>query len=269
MLNSVNATSVRCNTADMESWAQSVAEALQVRVNEDVNEGSQAPYTLVFDAEGVYLQANEQGKHGRIMVDFCGGSAAHRRLYGGGKGQMIAKAVGLSKAFRPAVLDATAGLGKDAFVLASLGCQVTMMERSPVAFALLADGLRRAQDIAAAQDPELLLILQRMQLRSADSVEYLRAQPAPVADVIYLDPMFPERQKQAAVKKEMQAFHAIVGQDLDAQSLLEAALLQAEYRVVVKRPRIAPTIPGAPVGYALQGKSSRYDIYTVKGVPKV
>lgn len=268
MLNVLSPASVRCDSPDMEPWAQSVAEALQIRVNSGDNKEGQPPYTLVFDAEGVYLQANEQGRHGRIMVDFCAGSVAHRRLHGGGKGQMIAKAVGLSKVFRPAVLDATGGLGKDAFVLASLGCRVTMMERSPVAFALLADGLRRARDFAEKQDPELLEILQRMQLRAEDSIEYLRGHSGPAADVIYLDPMFPERQKQAAVKKEMQAFHAVIGQDPDAQSLLQAALPQAEYRVVVKRPRIAPAISGAQVSYALQGKSSRYDIYTFKGVPK-
>lgn len=264
MLSSVEAVSVWCECDGLASWAQTVADSLQITLN-----GQQhTPYTLVFHNNGVFLQANEQGKHGRVMVDFCSGSMAHRRRYGGGKGQMIAKAVGVGKHFRPSILDATAGLGKDAFVLASMGCTVTMMERSPVAFALLADGLRRAQDFAEAHDPDLLEIVQRMSLRAGDSIHYLQTQLAPAADVVYLDPMFPERLKQAAVKKEMQAFHTIIGQDLDAETLLSAALHKAEYRVVVKRPRIAPSIDGASPNYALQGKSSRYDIYTFKGVPK-
>lgn len=264
MLSTLDAVSVRCEYDGLAPWAQTVAESLHVGLNDPLV----TPYTLVFHSDGVFLQANEQGKHGRVMVDFCSGSIAHRRLYGGGKGQMIAKAVGLGKHFRPSVLDATAGLGKDAFVLACMGCEVTMMERSPVAFALLADGLRRARDFAEAQDPELLEIIQRMSLRAGDSIHYLQTQPAPATEVIYLDPMFPERHKQAAVKKDMQAFHTIIGQDPDAQALLSAALLKAEYRVVVKRPRIAPSIDGVSPSYALQGKSSRYDIYTFKGVPK-
>lgn len=238
------------------------ASAMNVSIN---THSADARYRLVFSVgDGTYLEATDGKKHGRIQVDFCAGGAAHRRLYGGGKGQMIAKAVGIAAAVKPRVFDATAGFGGDAFVLACLGCEVVMMERSPVAAALLQDGLERARQFAQEADADLGEILDRMQLLPGDSIAYLQAETAPVAEVIYLDPMFPERQKSAAVKKEMQAFHEVIGQDLDDVALLQAALARATHRVVVKRPRNAPPIEGAKPSYALEGKSSRFDIYALK-----
>lgn len=170
---------------------------------------------------------------------------------------MIAKAVGLKGGERPSVLDCTAGLGGDAFVLASLGCSVQMCERVPVVRALLADALAQA---ALLEDTELRPILDRMELIEQDSLDYL-THCCPPPDVIYLDPMFPERSKRALVKKEMRVFHELVGSDLDADALLPAALNVAKRRVVVKRPRIAPRLDGPNPSYVLEGKSNRYDIY--------
>ena len=93
--------------------------------------------------------------------------------------------------------------------------------------------------------------------------EFVIADP----DVIYLDPMFPVRSKSAQVKKEMRIFHQLVGADPDSDSLLDAALSQARYRVVVKRPRIAPALANTPPNYTLEGKSNRYDIYTLQKLP--
>ncbi len=84
--------------------------------------------------------------------------------------------------------------------------------------------------------------------------------------VIYLDPMFPHRDKSALVKKEMRVFRPLVGDDLDAPALLEAALALATHRVVVKRPRKAPIIDGPKPSHGLEGKSSRYDIYPKKAL---
>jgi 16S rRNA (guanine1516-N2)-methyltransferase len=252
---------VFCDAEVLRVTARQSAETLGV----ELDHATGAAYQLRFTAMGVYLQTTLD-KHGRIQVDFCAGGAAHRRLYGGGKGQMIAKAVGISAKVHPSVFDATAGLGGDAFVLACLGCHVTMMERSPVAFALLQDGLARARRFAESEDAELAIILSRMQLLPGNSIDYLRVQPTEVADVIYLDPMFPERRKAAAVKKEMQAFHTVVGEDADTQALLQAALPKARYRLAVKRPRHAPAISGTTVTYTLEGKSSRYDIYALRSL---
>jgi 16S rRNA (guanine1516-N2)-methyltransferase len=71
------------------------------------------------------------------------------------------------------------------------------------------------------------------------------------------------------VKKEMRLFKPLVGEDADAPELLEAALLLASHRVVVKRPRKAPPIAGSKPAYALEGKSSRYDIYPKKSLKAV
>jgi len=138
----------------------------------------------------------------------------------------------------------------------------------PAVRALLEDGMRRAQQHAASEDPDLLEILARMEVQKGDSRSYLsELSDAEMPDVIYLDPMFPERTKSAAVKKEMQVFHALVGTDPDADELLPLALEKARYRVVVKRPRIAPSLTGPEPSHVLEGKSNRYDIYTKEKLP--
>lgn len=218
--------------------------------------GGEAEFALQLGATGWQLADLGPGAPGPVRVDFAEGAVAHRRLHGGGLGQMIAKAVGLQPGIRPRVLDATAGLGRDAFVLAQLGCEVTLLERQPVVHLLLADGLARGRD-----DAELRPILDRMPLQAGDAIDGLRHWPGDPPQVIYLDPMFPERDKRALVKKEMRLFHALVGGDDDAPQLLSAALALATHRVVVKRPRKAPPLEGPTPGYTLEGKACRYDIY--------
>lgn len=222
----------------------------------------EADFLLRYTSEGLFLSDCRQGKPVDIVVDFVKGAHAHRRLYGGGKGQAIAKAVGLSKGIKPYLLDATAGLGGDAFVLATLGSVVDMNERNPVVYQLLSDGLKRARIYAEDNDPGLLEILNRMSLTQTDSLDLLS--PAGGYDVIYLDPMFPESGKSAKVKKGMQAFHHLIGRDDDADKLLELALNAAKYRVVVKRPRIAPFLADRKPNLQFEGKSSRFDIYTIR-----
>lgn len=245
--------------------AKALADKLKVAVISDAGEID--THALAYSANGVELLQRDGRKLLSISADFIGGSSAHRRRFGGGKGQSIAKAVGLSKGFVPRVLDATAGLGQDAFVLATLGAQVTMLERSPIVHTLLNDGLMRGKTFAEENgDIELQEILQRMSLINSDSAEYMMTCSLAI-DVVFLDPMFPERKKKALVKKEMQAFHTIVGSDSDADCLLDNALKLARHRVVVKRPRIAPFLADKKPSYQLEGKSSRFDIYTLKALP--
>lgn len=220
----------------------------------------EAPLLLYLTEEGIKLQPTGKKAPGATWVDFTSGAVAHRRKYGGGSGQMIAKAVGIKSGLRPSVLDATAGLGKDSFVLATLGCQVQMIERSPVIHLLLEDGLHRAM-----LDASVLDICERMTLRQGNSADVLRSiEVVDRPQVVYLDPMFPHSEKSALVKKEMRIFRDIVGDDLDSADLLKAALETAKARVVVKRPRKAPIIDGVAPSYAITGKSSRYDIYALK-----
>ena len=233
-------------------WAQRLNLPLQ---------NADADFALQVTDDGLQLQQLSDDAPGPVRVDFVEGAVAHRRLFGGGSGQMIAKAVGIQPGVRPSVLDATAGLGKDAFVLASLGCQMSLIERQPIIAALLEDGLARGR-----QDREVGSIISQMRLLTGNSIELIRDWQGDPPQVIYLDPMFPHREKTALVKKEMRLFRPLVGDDMDAPALLEAALALATHRVVVKRPRKAPCIDGPKPGYALDGKSSRYDIYPKKAL---
>ncbi len=221
------------------------------------------PVLLFLDEQGLGLQVTGKGAPGPVRSEFVTGKMGYRREHGGGVGQLVAKAVGLQKTrAKLHVVDATAGLGQDAFILASLGCRVTLFERNPVIHALLADGLARA-----ALNVDCAPIVERMRLLEGSSIEWLRQLDAETADIIYLDPMFPHRDKAALVKKEMQVFRTIVGDDEDAACLLAGALERARYRVVVKRPRKAPAIEGPEPVTRIEGKSSRYDVYSLKALP--
>lgn len=216
----------------------------------------EAEFALQLGRQGLQFVELGPAAAGPIRADFLAGAVAHRRQFGGGSGQMIARAAGLQPGVRPTVLDATAGLGRDAFVLAQLGCVLTLIERQPLIAALLEDGLQRA-----LSDPEVAKIVERMQLLRGNAVVLMQAWKSDPPQVIYLDPMFPQRDKSALVKKEMRLFRSLAGDDDDAPALLAAALALAANRVVVKRPRKAPAIAGEQAGYALEGKSSRFDIY--------
>ncbi|MBW0148902.1 class I SAM-dependent methyltransferase [Marinobacter arenosus] len=218
---------------------------------------------LFLDENGLGLQTTGKGAPGPVRAEFVTGKMGYRREHGGGAGQLVAKAVGLQKTRATLrVLDATAGLGQDAFVLASLGCEVALFERNPVIHALLADGLARA-----SLNVDCAPIVARMTLKEGSSLTWLESAAPESADVIYLDPMFPHRDKSALVKKEMQVFRSVVGDDPDAEALLAAALGCATYRVVVKRPRKAPSIAGPEPATRIEGKSSRYDVYSLKALP--
>lgn len=206
---------------------------------------------LLADAEGVSLC--RAGEKGRVHVDFGGGAAQYRRTKGGG--ELIAKAV--NHTAKPTVWDCTGGLGRDSFVLASLGLNVQTFEQHPAVACLLVDGLERA-----LQEPEIQDIARRITFRHGDAVELMQelaAQSRP--DIVYLDPMYPERQKSAAVKKEMAYFHSVVGAAQEEAELLAAARAVAKKRVVVKRPRLGEYLNGEKPAYQYTGKSTRFDVY--------
>lgn len=221
-------------------------------------------FALVLTEERLELRKLDEPKLGAIFVDLAGGAVAHRRKFGGGKGQAIAKAAGLNKGATPTVLDGTAGLGRDAFVLASLGCKVQMVERHPVVAALLDDGLARAK-----QDEEIgEWVSERMSLLHASSLEALDSladgSQFERPDVVYLDPMYPHpenKKKSALVKKEMRVFQSLVGADTDADGLLEPALKLATKRVVVKRPDYANWLDEKKPTMAIETKKNRFDVY--------
>jgi 16S rRNA (guanine1516-N2)-methyltransferase len=252
----------RLDRPDLLEKAERLSNQLSVPLlacETDIPDRERFAFLLCLDEDGVALQ---QGKS-RIAVNFSAGANHHRRLHGGGRGQPIAKAIGIKAGnILPTVLDCTAGLARDAFVLASLGCRLQMCERSPLVRALLEDGLARGH---LADDVVLREIMARMQLMPLHAAEYMCGlEDAEKPDVVYLDPMFPERRKRAAVKKDMAAFHTLVGADDDADALLAPALQVARYRVVVKRPRHAPYLGNCKPGLVLEGESTRFDIYPLR-----
>lgn len=176
--------------------------------------------------------------------------------------QPIARAMGLRKGepYRPVVFDATAGYGQDTWLLASLGCRVTAVERSPVLALLLQDALRRA----AATEPE---IASRITLRIGDSTRLLEAPEIHPEirgiDVVYLDPMFPPKRKATKPSKQMWLLSQLIGPDTDSAILFAAAMKAANRRVVAKRPLHAEPLAPDPVAVH-RGKSHRFDVYVPK-----
>lgn len=252
-----NLNNVTVTVADHSrvSEAQAIAERLALPFAAESNEPG---LILRLTAERLELVQIGPDAPGPVYVDFVEGAMGHRRRFGGGRGQLVAKAVGVKKDKIPTVIDATAGLGRDAFVLAKLGCQVRMIERSSEVAELLSDGMHRAE-----QDDEVREIIARMSLLVVDASHYLtELAEAERPDVVYVDPMHPERTK-AAVKKEMQLFRALVGGDEDDAALLQAALTAARKRVVVKRPRKSEAIPGPKPSLVYEGKSTRFDVYLI------
>lgn len=216
---------------------------------------------LIFHADLVELYDTQLNT--AVSIDFLHGQLAHRHQFGGGRGQAIARAIGLKSGITASVLDVTAGLAGDAFVLATLGCPVTMIERSAVLACLIEDAIERATlntDFQAILDQGFNLIHE-------DANDYMMRQQGSEnkpPDVIYIDPMYPERKKSALVKKEMQILQRLHGQDDNAGRLLDNALTLAKKRVVVKRPIQAGTVNEKKPNTCIKSKKTRYDIYTIE-----
>lgn len=227
--------------------AHALAETLKLPFND------QAEYLLILTPEYLGLQ-KAHDKSLPLYIDFSSGKMNYRRQHLSIRKEALARALGLKKQTQPTIIDATAGLARDSFIIAALGFDVTLIERSPIIHALIQNGIERAGKIK-----ELADIVQHMHLIHADAGSYLMSIPAP--DIIYLDPMFPERKKSALSKIDMRIFHEIVGPDPDADALFNIALSCAKQRVVVKRPRLAPELANKKPSFSLAGSSCRFDIY--------
>ena len=197
----------------------------------------------------------QQADDNDLTVDFVGGAVGHRFRSNEGRGQALAKAAGLVRGATPEIVDATAGLGRDAFLLASLGAKVTLIERSEKMHALLAEGLERA----AAEGGRYAETVARMTLLFGDSCALL---PELKPQVVLVDPMHPPRGNTALVKKEMRQIREIVGTDPDAERLMQVALEVAQNRVVLKWPLRAEPMAGIrKPSHQILGKSTRYDVF--------
>lgn len=247
--------------------AQALGKKLGVQVHTIPSGHLKKPFTaanflLVFTEKGLVLRVSAEPSWSDILVDFASSALQYRKQHGGGRNESVAKAIGIKGKDSLNVLDCTAGMGTDSFVMASVGANVTMLERSPIIAALLENGLLRANQQGVS-------VAANMQLLESDAIEYLQANSSQSSHthVVYLDPMFPHKKKSALVKKEMRAFQLLVGPDQDSAALLTAAINFAPARIVVKRPATAPALEneqGIKPSMAISSKKHRFDVYILQ-----
>ena len=190
-----------------------------------------------------------------LKCSFIEGPILHRLKYGKGRGQNLAKAVGMKFNKNRTIIDATAGLGYDAFILASLGANVTLIERSKQIYDLLKEGISEAKLYGG----EISKIVNRMDLLFGDSKNIL---PSISPEVILIDTMYKDRKKSALVKNNMRLVREIVGSDPDYIDLINVALNCASKRVVIKQPRYAEPLKEIKTcSHQILGKTIRFDVY--------
>lgn len=198
-----------------------------------------------------------RGSTNPLSINFSSGASLYRYKFDRKINQPVARAVGIKQGVRPKICDLTAGFGGDGFVLAGLGCVIVLVERSPIIWALLEDGLRRG-----CEHHETGKFLKtNVRLVCSDAKNFLENSDE-AFDTLFLDPMYPKSGRSALTKIKMRILRELVGDDEDSAELLRCSLSYPQKkRVVVKRPIIAPFIKGFPPSFEIKGKKHRYDIY--------
>ncbi len=248
--------------ADPEAAAIDVLSALAAQTGLPILPAATAAkdycqFILFFHNARLSLQSTDEGAAGAVCVDFDNASLQYRQRRPM-QPEALLKAAGVKHGQSCQVLDATAGFGLDAFLFASAGAQVILIERSAILHAMLADGLARG---AMSADDKVRSAVARMRLLHGDSAAMMLEQGKMPVDIVYLDPMFPERKKSAKVKKNMALLQKLLHSEAQAEHLLANALQLANKRVVVKRPRHAPFLEERKPSFSQEGKSSRFDVY--------
>lgn len=226
------------------------AEAFARRIGAEISEKPGPKLTILFHAKGVSLTGyglSYQGDFENMLHRVTNGRLQH---------EMLVRAAKSDKPGRKAI-DATAGMGEDAFLLAAQGYEVTLFEQNPVIAVLLKDALRRAK-----KHPVLKDIASRMNLVQDNSVEGMSKLLDPV-DVIYLDPMFPARQKSSLINKKLQLIQKLEPPCSEETDLFDAAISASPSKIIVKRPLKSEFLAGRKPSYTLNGKAIRYDCYTL------
>jgi 16S rRNA (guanine1516-N2)-methyltransferase len=251
---------ILCEDDNLQAQAAELGRELQLPVYKKA--ANQQPFAkpaavsfLVLSAKRLELRLEDK-ESGPFFIDFNDKELNYRLQRSTRKSETLARAIGLKKNKHPLVFDLTAGLGRDAFVLAQLGCTLHLFERNRIIAALLRDGLERASQ------GKLAAVVEKISLHTGEALELLPPAAAKFPpDVVYLDPMFPQRTKSALVKKEMRILRALVGEDLDACLLFKAAQKYARDRVVCKRPRQAPFVSDLAPSMSIKTKKHRFDVY--------
>ncbi len=185
----------------------------------------------------------------KLKLDFSEVIEKLRKQKAFSKTQLLSRSIGY-KGEPLKTLDLTAGLGRDSVYFVGLGCHVTAIEQSAIVYELLLNAyLRAGSDVS------------NLNLVKGNSLEILQSLPeSEFPDVIYLDPMYPQRTKSALPKKEMIILHEIVGEDESGADLLRVSLKKCRQRVVVKRPVKGKELLKG-VSHSFEGKAVRYDMY--------
>ncbi|MFA6301719.1 MAG: class I SAM-dependent methyltransferase [Legionella sp.] len=226
-------------TSALKTTAQALADQLHLELDKD------AAACLFLSANSLSLKIPQMSL---LAADFHAATWYKRKLEG--------KKQGLVRACKPqaglTIIDATAGWGRDAAILASFGARVIMLERNPILAALLRDALMRRTD-----EDKLVM---NLSLIETDALDYLVAlKPEDFPDIILIDPMHPQRQKSALVKKDLQILQQLIGPDADALELITCARSCVRQKVVVKWPQKAKAL--VPADASIEGKTIRFDMY--------
>jgi 16S rRNA (guanine1516-N2)-methyltransferase len=242
--------------SDCPEPSRGIAEALIARGLISIEEQDPGGLVLTCGPGGLALTARGEDQPLSLHLDFARGPQGYRLAHTGQVREDLIRALGrLPRG--STVIDASTGLGRDSLVLAARGFQVSALERHAILAALFSDALQRAAEHAA-----LGPLLARLDFHQADAGEWL-AENDLLFDAAVFDPMFPPRRKDAAVKKEMQIVHQLLGAnaDPDAPAMLATLRRHVRRRVVVKRPLHAPHLGGLTPAHELRGRSTRFDIY--------
>lgn len=240
-----------CNNITAQTKAQHLAQRLALPLVTSVAPEMAIYLVVEGDKLGLWIPSVAQKPY---YVDFLAGKIAERQARQNMQKELIVKACQVKHLHRPVkIIDTTAGFGRDAFILAGAGAEVTMVERNAVVATLLQDGLTRLHEIQP--DYPLSLIC-------SDAVRYLSSsQHKSMADVVYLDPMFAE-ERRAKVKKDLQLLQTLLAHEsADPVTLFEAAYQSGAKKIVVKRALYADPIVNLQPNFMVSGKHTRFDIY--------
>ncbi|WP_407276401.1 class I SAM-dependent methyltransferase [Halothiobacillus sp. DCM-1] len=213
-------------------------------------------FCLRVDGQGWALWPPAEGVWGRLplRIDFVHDARFRSPLT---LKEPLARAAGIKAGHRPPVIDLTAGLGRDAWALASMGCPVQAFERHPLIHHLLADALARAR-----AHPATAAVAARIDLRLGTAHQWSQGSGLSDLDTVWLfDPMFPPRQKSAEVKKDMRIFAALVGADDDASAVFSWARTQQGARWLVKRPHHSTHWPAHCPDFTIESARLRFDVF--------
>lgn len=236
-----------CEKKEYEEICIRLSKELDIKCVDNVTD-AEDNLRLFYTSEGLSL-----GKGNMLLkADFSDlySRIKGNRLYS----ELLIKAVGKkNRSEDTVILDATAGLGEDSFLLAAAGYKVKMFEKDRIIAKLLEDGLKRAYDISGMAE-----IIDRMELIREDSIcamENNSFEP----DIVYLDPMFPQREKSGLIKKKFQILQQLESPCDEEEKLLNAALKTGAKKIIIKRPLKGAYLAGVKPGYSLKGRAIRYD----------